>query len=160
MSGQLRNAGYAWTADPGLRVYEQQAPNVATRTTTFRYNQKVWETSEYTDGKNWFNRQTGTQYQLRFDPYNDADNVNRMFPDNDVAGISRTLREIAYVIYKDGNRIESGWSGSKMDDFFSQDMTFHKKMACRNPSAGHFYGRHECHPTLYETANHLPRRRF
>ena len=104
VSAQLRTDGYVWTADPGLRVYEQTAPNIAARITTYNYNQKIWETSEYTDGRNWFNRQTGSLYAVRFDPYDDAGDVNRMFPDNDTAGATRKLLEITYVIYKDGNQ--------------------------------------------------------
>jgi Ca2+-binding RTX toxin-like protein len=107
VSATLRTDGYQWTADPGLRVYEQMSPNVANRVTTYNYNQKIWTSSEYTDGKNWFNRQTGSLYSVRFDPYDDAADVNRKFPDNDTAGETRRLLEITYVITT-GNSVING----------------------------------------------------
>jgi hypothetical protein len=103
ISADLRTDGYAWTADPGLRVYEQVTPNVSARITTYNYNQKIWTSSEYTDGKNWFDRAAGTKYAVRLDPYNDVDDVNRTFTDNDTAGTTRRLLTITYKIYRNGN---------------------------------------------------------
>ncbi|MEI7702555.1 MAG: hypothetical protein WCK86_22365, partial [Planctomycetia bacterium] len=96
VSNGLKTEGYTWVSDPGLRVYEQVTPNIAARVTTFKYNQKIWDTTEYAAGNQWLTADRTAKTDL-------TNSSSYTFPVNDTAGTERTLREITYVIYKDGN---------------------------------------------------------
>ncbi|MCA9035164.1 MAG: hypothetical protein KDA91_08545, partial [Planctomycetaceae bacterium] len=107
LAGNTSEGGYTWSPDDGLRIYAQVTPNVSARVTTYKYNQSVWQSDEYTDGRNWYDRD-GVLYGTRGDFWGDLRDDNsrkdgQSFPTNDEAGESRRLLEISYVIYRDGN---------------------------------------------------------
>ncbi|MFP6694700.1 MAG: hypothetical protein VB875_16880, partial [Pirellulales bacterium] len=98
VSRDLEVEGYSWTADSALKVYRQNSPEVAARSTIYKYNQKIFDSGEYDRARDWKDR-TGP-YQQRFDPYDDASNsgVENEFDDNDTTGESRNILEIQYSI--------------------------------------------------------------
>ena len=71
VGNNLKTAGYTWTGDGALKVYQQNSPDMSTRTAEYTYMQEVWDDATLTQA-NDFRTQSGN-FANRLDPYRDPD---------------------------------------------------------------------------------------
>ena len=87
-----------------MKVYQQDSPILANRTTTYRYTQEIWVDDILTEG-DAFNRGEGILYNDRLDPRPGEGEIESL-AENDLDN-SRGTRRLIEIIYtvdgKEGN---------------------------------------------------------
>ena len=109
VGNKLKTAGYSWTGDGALKIYQQNSPNMASRTATYTYMQEVWDGNTL-NSANDFRTQDGN-FAQRLDPYRDPDDSEPVPPlaVNDLtnARSTRSINDINFDIAGDPDRPQS-----------------------------------------------------